>query len=99
MKTRSTTVNQKGNILPVLLALLLAVFAVWIFFYVRDHRHDQGSSAATSSQASSAKLSNGTDDSSLNSDLQNINSGLSQGNQELQNSNDALNDQQLPVTE
>ena len=93
--------NQKGNILPILLALLVIAFAVWSFFYVRDHHHDRGSAqtASTSSGASGTALSSGSNDTDLNSDLQNINSGLSQGSQQLQNTDNALNDQQLPVTD
>ena len=93
--------RQRGNILPIALAVLVVAFAVWIFFYVRDHHHDRGSTqsaTANTSSPSSTKLSSGTDNQSLDSDLQNINSGLNQSNQDLQNSNNALNDQQLPVT-
>jgi uncharacterized protein HemX len=93
--------SQKGNVLPIILGVLVVAFAVWVFFYVRDHHHDRGSTqtaAKSSTSPTSTELTSGSSDSDLNSDLQNINSDLNQGNQQLQNSNNALNDQQLPVT-
>jgi len=94
--------NQRGNVMAILLVVLVAAFVVWVGIYIKDHHKTNDlSPAAGSSQGSnsSTTLSGGSDDQSLNSDLQNINSGLTQGSQNLQSTNSSLNDQQLPVTE
>jgi len=104
--------NQKGmaGIESLLIVVIIAIIGLtgWYVYKTRQNSDKTLNSAATTSQAATkteastatppAQLSAGSDNSSLQSDLSNINSSQSQAGSDSSAANAAVNDQQNEIS-
>jgi len=99
--------SDSGSAFLEIILIVLVVVVVGLVAWKIKKDHDDkktatiGGTTATSSTTSvpvTSPLQSGTDNASLSSDLTNINSGLSQTNQDGAASNTAINDQQQEIT-
>jgi len=111
MKLTSLKADSQQTLGNTLVAVLLAVVVLGVVSFVglavwRHNRNQKAAlvttaAAVTASSASSnptaVPISSGTDNSSLQSDLTNINLSLNQSSQNLQAAGSAVNDQALTV--
>jgi hypothetical protein len=97
--------NQHGNtVLHVLMGVVVVAVIVFVGWRIAE-RHKNTSVAVTSpvssttaaTAATATPLAAGTNNSSLSSDLSNINGSLTQSSQDSSSANSAINDQQNEI--
>lgn len=87
--------------LLVVVIVVVVVLAAWIVKRNRDNKTALVTNTAQTSTTASkppTTLPNGTDNASLDNDLNTVGTSINQGNQDLTNSNNALNDQQQEIS-
>lgn len=99
MQRRKTVSGERGNAAVVVVVLLIVVAVAGLVGWRLYARHQNAATNTTAASTSSANqpLGTGSDNASLDNDLNNLGSSLNGGTQDIQAGAAATNDQQISV--